>query len=383
MTAPGGGDDGLARFRALRSDSRDKFPGQGVIRHVIIRQCLQRASFAHQATRLQKNPRQIIGFPANGDVQSGIPDPVDNVRPRPGGHQLAYLVRRRGLPIAGKGQDARDLRRRGKDRGRPEQQGRREIHRFDAAKWHTIPYLKFIIRGAAGLSGRLSQGALLKGVSHRVAAMKRTRTSKAWMREHVTDPYVQRARAEGYRSRAAYKLMEIDDRDRLIRPGGTVVDLGAAPGGWSQVAARRLNGNGLVVALDLLEMDGLPGVEFIQGDFREKHVLDQLENLLAGRRVALVLSDMAPNMSGVPLSDQARIMHLAELGLDFCRRWLEPEGAFLVKVFQGYGYDDFARGMKSSFKQVAMRKPEASRGRSAEVYLLGKGLKQSGQGHRL
>ena len=139
------------------------------------------------------------------------------------------------------------------------------------------------------------------------------------MHEHVTDVYVQRSKAEGYRSRAAYKLMEIDDRDRLIRPGGTVVDLGAAPGGWSQVAAQRTKGSGRVVALDLLEMDGLSGVQFIQGDFREESVLRQLEALLAGERVDLVLSDMAPNISGVPVSDQARIMYLAELGLDFCR----------------------------------------------------------------
>jgi 23S rRNA (uridine2552-2'-O)-methyltransferase len=195
------------------------------------------------------------------------------------------------------------------------------------------------------------------------------------MHEHVSDPYVQRARAEGYRSRAAYKLMEIDDRDHLIRCGDTVVDLGAAPGGWSQVAARRLKGKGRVLALDLLEMDGLHGVQFIQGDFREARVLDQLEDLLAGDRAGLVLSDMAPNISGVPVSDQARIMHLAGLGLDFCRRWLKPEGVFLVKVFQGYGYDDFAREMKSVFERVATRKPEASRDRSAEVYLLGKGFR--------
>ncbi|MFT3960234.1 23S rRNA (uridine(2552)-2'-O)-methyltransferase RlmE [Propionivibrio sp.] len=205
--------------------------------------------------------------------------------------------------------------------------------------------------------------------------MKRTRTSKAWMHEHVTDPYVQRAKAAGYRSRAAYKLMEIDDRDHLIRPGGTVVDLGAAPGGWSQVAAQRMKGSGRVVALDLLEMDGLHGVHFIQGDFREESVLRQLEALLAGERVDLVLSDMAPNISGVPVSDQARIMHLAELGLDFCRQWLKPDGAFLVKVFQGYGYEDFVREMRQVFKSVATRKPDASRDRSAEVYLLGKALK--------
>ena len=195
------------------------------------------------------------------------------------------------------------------------------------------------------------------------------------MHEHVTDPYVQRAKAEGYRSRASFKLMEIDDRDHLIRPGEVVVDLGAAPGGWSQVAAQRMKGHGRVVALDLLEMDGFHGVQFIQGDFREESVLHQLEELLAGDRVGLVLSDMAPNISGVPVSDQARIIHLAELGLDFCRQWLKPDGAFLVKVFQGYGYEDFVREMKLVFKTVLTRKPDASRDRSAEVYLLGKGLR--------
>lgn len=205
--------------------------------------------------------------------------------------------------------------------------------------------------------------------------MKRTRTSKAWMHEHVSDPFVQRAKAEGYRSRASFKLMEIDDRDHLIRPGSVVVDLGAAPGGWSQVAAQRMNGRGRVVALDLLEMTGLHGVEFIQGDFREESVLGRLEELLAGEKVDLVLSDMAPNISGVPVSDQARVMHLAELGLDFSRHWLKPDGAFLVKLFQGYGYEDFVREMREIFRSVLTRKPDASRDRSSEVYLLGRGLK--------
>ena len=205
--------------------------------------------------------------------------------------------------------------------------------------------------------------------------MKRTRTSNAWLREHVNDTYVQRARAEGYRSRASFKLMEIDDRDHLIRSGEVIVDLGATPGGWSQVAAKRMQGKGRVVALDLLEMEPLHGVDFIQGDFREESVLKQLETMLAGVRVGLVLSDMAPNMSGILLSDQARVMHLAELGLEFSRNWLKPDGAFLVKVFQGYGFDDFVREMRQVFKTVASRKPDASRDRSAEVYLLGRGLK--------
>ena len=205
--------------------------------------------------------------------------------------------------------------------------------------------------------------------------MKRTRTSNAWLREHVNDPYVQRAKAEGYRSRASFKLMEIDERDHLIRSGEVVVDLGATPGGWSQVAAKRMQGKGRVIALDLLEMDPLHGVEFIQGDFREDEVLAELERTLAGQKVGLVLSDMAPNMSGILLSDQARVMHLAELGLEFSRNWLKPDGAFLVKVFQGYGFEDFVREMRQVFTSVSSRKPDASRDRSAEVYLLGKGLK--------
>jgi 23S rRNA (uridine2552-2'-O)-methyltransferase len=205
--------------------------------------------------------------------------------------------------------------------------------------------------------------------------MARTRTSKAWMREHVNDPYVQLARKEGWRSRAAFKLLEIDDRDRLLRSGEVVVDLGAAPGGWSQVAARRVGAGGLVIALDLLEMEPVHGVDFIQGDFRDDGILARLEERLAGRRVGLVMSDMAPNMSGVPLVDQARIMHLAELGLDFCRAQLKPEGAFLVKVFQGTDYAAFLRSMREVFRTVAVRKPAASRDRSAELYLLGSVLR--------
>lgn len=205
--------------------------------------------------------------------------------------------------------------------------------------------------------------------------MARTRTSNAWLREHVNDTYVQRAKAEGYRSRASYKLMEMDDKDRLIRPGEIVVDLGATPGGWSQVAAQRQKGRGRVVALDLLEMDPLPGVDFFQGDFRDEAVLQRLEGLLQDEKVGLVLSDMAPNMSGIPVSDQARVMHLAELGLDFARNWLKPDGAFLVKVFQGHGFNEFVQEMRKVFKTVSSRKPDASRDRSPEVYLLGKGLK--------
>lgn len=195
------------------------------------------------------------------------------------------------------------------------------------------------------------------------------------MREHVTDPFVRLAKKEGWRSRAAFKLMEIDDKDHLLRPGEVVVDLGATPGGWSQVAAKRVGESGKVIALDMLEMQPIHGVEFIQGDFREDDVLNQLEAHLDGRKVGLVLSDMAPNISGVSLVDQARAMHLAELGLDFARAHLKPEGSFLVKVFQGCDYENFVRAMREVFKTVAVRKPQASRDRSSELYLLGRTLR--------
>ena len=205
--------------------------------------------------------------------------------------------------------------------------------------------------------------------------MARTRTSKAWMREHFNDTYVQLARKEGWRSRAAFKLMDIDDKDKLLKRGEVVVDLGATPGGWSQVAVKRVGDSGLVFALDLLEMEPIHGVEFIQGDFRENDVLDKLKEKLKGRQVGLVMSDMAPNMSGVPLIDQARIMHLAELSLEFALAHMKPDGAFLVKVFQGTDYEKFFRSMREAFKTVVVRKPDASRDRSAELYLLGHTLR--------
>lgn len=206
--------------------------------------------------------------------------------------------------------------------------------------------------------------------------MKRSRTSKAWMREHVTDPYVQMANKEGYRSRAVYKLMELDERDHLLKPGMTVVDLGAAPGSWTQVAAKKITSAGMLVALDILPMDPVHGAVFIQGDFREDAVLAQLESALRGRPVDLVISDMAPNISGIGVADQARSMHLAELALAFSCQHLKPGGNFLVKVFQGEGFDDFVREMRSHFSQVLVRKPKASRDRSTEVYMLGKGLRE-------
>lgn len=201
--------------------------------------------------------------------------------------------------------------------------------------------------------------------------MKRSKTSKQWMREHVNDPFVQLAQKEGYRSRAAYKLMEIDERDHLLKPGMVVVDLGATPGGWSQVAARKLGGNGKVIALDLLPLHPLAGVEFIQGDFREDEVLAELEARLEGKKIGLVISDMAPNISGIGIADQARAMHLAELALDFAAQHLQPGGAFLVKVFQGAGFAEYFKLMKQHFGKVLTRKPKASRDRSSELYLLG------------
>ena len=205
--------------------------------------------------------------------------------------------------------------------------------------------------------------------------MKATKTSKGWIREHINDPFVQRAKREGYRSRAAYKLMEIDTRDKLIKPGMTVVDLGATPGGWSQVSAERMKSNGRVIAIDLLEMVPLQGVTFLQADFTTDGGLAALNTLLLGQPVDLVLSDMAPNISGIPLSDQARSMALCEMALEFACEHLKPNGAFLVKVFQGEGFAEFYKEMLKAFVVVATRKPDASRDRSNEVYLLGKGRK--------
>lgn len=190
------------------------------------------------------------------------------------------------------------------------------------------------------------------------------------MHEHVSDHYVRRAKAEGWRSRAAFKLMEIAGKDGLLRPGMLVVDLGAAPGGWSQVAAERVGG-GRVLALDLLEMAPVAGVEFIRGDFREDAVLRELTLRLAGRPVDLVISDMAPNISGIVATDQARAAHLAELALAFAAEHLKPGGNFLVKAFQGEGFDVFRKAMVEVFGKVVVRKPKSSRDRSNEVYLLG------------
>ncbi len=200
--------------------------------------------------------------------------------------------------------------------------------------------------------------------------MARSRSSSRWLREHFDDHYVKRAQAEGYRSRAAYKLLEIQQRDRLITPGMTVVDLGAAPGGWSQLAARLTGGKGRVLALDILPMDPLPDVEFIQGDFREQQTLERLMESLDGSRVDLVLSDMAPNISGVKAVDQPRAIYLAELALELSRKVLRPGGGMLLKAFEGAGMDELRRELRGSFRSVATRKPAASRARSRELYLL-------------
>lgn len=205
--------------------------------------------------------------------------------------------------------------------------------------------------------------------------MARTKTSKAWMREHVTDPFVRRAKLEGYRSRAAYKLLEVLGKDRLVRPGMIVVDLGAAPGGWSQVLAQLAGPQGRVIAVDLLDVEPIHGVTFIQGDFSEDDIPALLEREIGSRKVDLVVSDMAPNISGVAMVDQARSIHLGELALEFARQWLKPGGDLLVKVFQGSGLDEFRRELADAFVSVAVRKPKASRDRSNEFYLLARGLK--------
>ena len=205
--------------------------------------------------------------------------------------------------------------------------------------------------------------------------MKRTKTSKAWMQQHVNDPYVQQAKHLGYRARSAFKLTEIDAKDHLLKPGMLVVDLGATPGGWSQIAAQKVGERGRVIALDLVEMVGLPGVTFIQGDFTEAETLDTLVQRLAGHAVDLVISDMAPNISGIVLADQARGFYLAELALDFAVNHLKPGGGFVVKVFQGGDFDAYLKVLRSRFKHVSIRKPEASRSKSSEVYLVGKDLK--------
>ncbi len=195
--------------------------------------------------------------------------------------------------------------------------------------------------------------------------MKKSQSSKQWLRRHVNDPYVQRSKKEGYRSRSAYKLIEIDDRDKVLRPGMLVVDLGAAPGGWSQVVAQRVGTKGEIVAIDLLPMDPISGVTVVQSDFASEEGLAAVEGCIHGRKADVVLSDMAPNMSGIAVSDQARSMELAEISRDFAALHLQAEGVFIVKVFQGAGYDEYLRSLRNLFRKVVVRKPASSRGESA------------------
>jgi len=205
--------------------------------------------------------------------------------------------------------------------------------------------------------------------------MKRKKSSKQWMDEHFSDQYVQRAKAEGYRGRAAYKLEELDKKHALFKRGMTVVDLGSAPGAWSQVVVKRVGNSGQVIASDILEMAPIHGVMFVQGDFREENILRELQQQMGAQRADLVISDMAPNISGMASIDQPASFYLAELALDLCQTVLKPEGRFLVKLFQGAGFDEYMHLMRNTFSQVTLCKPKASRPRSKEVYALASGLK--------
>ncbi len=206
--------------------------------------------------------------------------------------------------------------------------------------------------------------------------MGRSKSSHRWLQEHNRDQYVKRSQQDGYRSRASYKLIELDSKDRLIRPGMTVVDLGAAPGGWSQVAVKLVGGKGRVIASDILAMDSIAGVDFIQGDFTEESVFDEILGVLGDERADLVISDMAPNMSGMRAVDQPKAMYLVELALDLACKILKPDGDFVAKVFHGEGFDELMQQVRAKFKRVVTRKPDASRPRSREVYLVAKGLKE-------
>ncbi|MGY4492343.1 23S rRNA (uridine(2552)-2'-O)-methyltransferase RlmE [Pseudomonas putida] len=205
--------------------------------------------------------------------------------------------------------------------------------------------------------------------------MARSKTSLGWLKEHFNDPYVKKAQKDGYRSRASYKLLEIQEKYRLIRPGMSVIDLGAAPGGWSQVTSRLIGGQGRLIASDILEMDSIPDVTFIQGDFTEESVLAQILEAVGNSHVDLVISDMAPNMSGTPEVDMPKAMFLCELALDLAERVLKPGGDFVIKIFQGEGFDQYLKDTRKKFDKVIMLKPDSSRDRSREQYMLGRGYK--------
>lgn len=208
-----------------------------------------------------------------------------------------------------------------------------------------------------------------------MAKDKRSASSKRWLEEHVNDPYVKEANKRGLRSRAYFKLEELQNKDRLMKQGDTVVDLGAAPGGWSQFAVETLGDKGTIVACDILKMDPIAGVDFLQGDFREEEVLNALLDRIDGKNVDLVMSDMSPNLSGNDAIDQAGSMYLVELALDMCMQVLKKDGKFAVKVFQGEGFDQFVKDVRNAFKVVKVRKPDSSRSRSREVYLVATGFK--------
>jgi len=205
--------------------------------------------------------------------------------------------------------------------------------------------------------------------------MARSKSSSRWLQEHVNDPYVKQAQKEGYRARSSYKLLELNERDRLIRPGMRVLDLGSAPGGWSQVAAALVGAKGRVLATDILPMEPLKNVDFIQGDFREESVLERILAHLDGAQVDLIISDIAPNISGISSADQAASIYLLELALDMARRVLKPGGNFVAKMFQGAGSDEYLKELRGAFEKVTIRKPEASRPRSREVYVVARGFR--------
>ena len=205
--------------------------------------------------------------------------------------------------------------------------------------------------------------------------MARSKSSGQWLQQHVNDSYVKQAQKDGYRSRSAYKLIQLNEKDRLIRPGMLVVDLGSAPGGWSQVAGKLVGARGRVVATDILAMDPLPNVEFIQGDFTDESVLARILEALGGNKPDLVICDIAPNISGIDSADQAASMYLVELALDMCRQVLKPGGVFVTKVFQGAGSEDYLKQVRKSFEKVSVRKPAASRPKSREVYFVAKGFR--------
>lgn len=207
--------------------------------------------------------------------------------------------------------------------------------------------------------------------------MARSNSSNRWLEEHVNDPYVKQAQIDGYRSRASYKLIELNNKDKLIRPGMLVMDLGSAPGGWSQIAGPLVGDGGRVIATDILPMNPLQYTDFIQGDFTEDAVFEQILEKLGGAQADVIISDMAPNISGVNAADQASSMYLVELALDMARQVLKSNGSFVAKVFHGAGYDEFLKDVRTSFDKVSIRKPDASRARSREVYLVAKGYKPS------